>query len=117
MMRMIGDRKFYTSPTYWDEKGIEKPATRIVCAATIVIVNEKEILLVGARHFDSQMRNQMANLGIRAGEWSKGESGFIDQFGYFHDRKEALKIVLENGQPFDPERNGSDDELFSEGLY
>jgi hypothetical protein len=46
------------------------------------------------------------------------EQGFIDQFGRFYNRKEAMKAVLENGQPFSLKRNGgSGEELFSEGLY
>lgn len=45
------------------------------------------------------------------------EQGFIDQFGAFHDREEALRIVKRAFQPFSPERNGSETQLFSEGLY
>lgn len=45
------------------------------------------------------------------------EQGFINQFGEFRTREEALKIALENGQPFDAKRNGSTNQLFSEGLY
>lgn len=116
-MRLVGDPKYYTDPGYWEREGIEKPVTRIICAANIIEYEGKEILLIGARHFDAQMRLQLLNMGLKSPEYKRGESGFIDQFGYFHNRKEALKIVLENGQPFNPKRNGSEEELFSEGLY
>ena len=116
-MRIVGDQKYFTHFEYWESNGLEKPVTKIVCAASIIEHNGKEILLVGARHFDSQMRNQIENLGLKNGDYKRKEQGFIDQFGYFHNRKEALKIVLENGQPFDPKRNGSNEELFSEGIY
>jgi hypothetical protein len=46
------------------------------------------------------------------------DQGFIDQWGQFYTRREAMRVVKESGQPFNLERNGSQDEkLFSEGLY
>jgi len=48
---------------------------------------------------------------------SQFEQGFINQFGEFLTREEALDVVKESGQPFDIERNGHAHKLFSEGLY
>lgn len=89
---------------------------RIVCAA----IQYGEHLLVGVRHFDKVMHKQLDKIlldptekvGVR-----DQVQGFIDNFGNFLDREEALKLVLSNGQHFDPKRNGSTTELFSEGLY
>ena len=93
----------------------------IVCAAlkyniTIFCGNSylKEIIIAGARHFDSIMIAQIKAIGLKG----IPEQGFIDQFGTFVDRKEAMEIVKKSGQPFDIKRNGVPiDELFSEGLY
>jgi hypothetical protein len=46
-----------------------------------------------------------------------GEQGFINQFGDFLTREEAMQIVKQNGQPFDIGSNRGDSVLFSEGLY
>jgi hypothetical protein len=87
----------------------------VVCAACRL--NHPEhgtIILVGARHWDGLMRSQANLLNIRGGG---EEQGFVDQFGSFLTRKEALAIVKSNGQPFNQSRNSATDELYSEGLY
>jgi len=60
------------------------------------------------------MRAQAEGAGMQL---TNCEQGFINQFGDFLTREEALTIVQENGQRFNAERNGSTTELFSEGLY
>ena len=95
---------------YWQENGIEKPQRIIVCAACKFC----DLILCGARHWDSVMCAQADIIGIKGGN---EEQGFIDQFGDFHNREEAMKIVKESGQPFNRSRNGGDTILFSEGLY
>ena len=100
---------------YWKDNGIEKPQQIIVCAA--IRIGDWSYLLCGARHWDSVMHKQADKMGLSR-KLITEEQGFIDQFGEFLSRKEAMKIVKENGQPFNIERNGgSDDELYSEGLY
>jgi len=95
---------------YWKDNNITKPQQIIVCAAC----KKDDTIIAGARHFDKVMRSQMKQMDIK---WTTAEQGFIDQFGEFLTREEAMKVVKENGQPFDIERNGGDDVLFSEGLY
>lgn len=85
----------------------------VVCAAC----KYAGLTLCGARHWDKVMSSQYHNLTIKP-PGSKFEQGFIDQFGTFLTRKEAFKIVEENGQPFNAERNGGvDGTLYNEGLY
>lgn len=91
----------------------------IVCAANRY--KDLDIILTGARHWDDIMRSQFDHIKsgafipvINHGDF---EQGFIDQFGVFHNRVRALKIVKESGQPFDAERNVSEESLYSEGLY
>ena len=80
-------------------------------------------ILVGVRHFDPLMNatldlsteiNELYHKSLRD---SSLEAGFVDQWGVFVDRKEALAIVLASGQPFYPNRNGCTDELYSEGVW
>lgn len=101
---------------YWTDNGIKKPQQIVVCAAC----RFNGVTLTGARHFDNVMLNQLENMkeGTKPSkEGERWEQGFIDQFGDFLTREEAMTIVKENGQPFNTKRNGSDKELHSEGLY
>lgn len=101
---------------YWTDNGIIKPQQIVVCAAN----RFKDVILSGARHFDSVMRNQIEHMKEDSKPSAKGErweQGFINQFGEFLTREEALVVVKESGQSFNADRNGSSTELFSEGLY
>jgi len=89
----------------------------IVCAACRA---PDGFIAVGPRHFDDTMCRQIevwhsANSVPNTPPW---EQGFVDQFGRFYGREQAMQIVKDNKQPFDAERNGGSVELlFSEGLY
>jgi len=95
----------------------------IVCAA----MRKGEIIVAGARHFDSVMRSQIKvmMLAIGSASW---EQGFIDQYGNFLTRQEAWKVADKAGQirrptgfekDFNPRKANVGDEglLFSENLY
>lgn len=100
-----------TEPDYWEKNGIEKPQQIVVCAA----IKVGDLIICGARHCDIRMREQAEAAGISL---KAAPQGFIDQFGDFLTREEAMQIVKENGQPFNVERNGDGDTaLYSEGLY
>ena len=82
------------------------------------------VILVGARHWDTVMRDQMK--AIYGDDWADSEAehgvthsdieqGFIDQYGRFHSRQAALAIVKANGQPLRNPDAGV--ELYSEDLY
>lgn len=90
----------------------------IVCAANQF---EDGLIIAGARHFDNVMHGNIKRVfntrDNRADQSSMSEQGFIDQYGRFYSREDAFKIVQENGQPFDLDRNGSHSVLYSEGLY
>jgi hypothetical protein len=85
----------------------------IVCAANKH--NETGLIVCGARHYDNIMRQQMYQLGGFP-YWNNCEQGFIDQFGKFYNREEALKLAKENNQ-IRYRCGGDDKELFSENLY
>lgn len=75
-------------------------------------------IIVGARHHDSMMRMQMSAIGYeRLWEFAGGrdgeEQGFIDQWGFFMDRKEAYDVAEASGQIINPEAS-SGRTLFSE---
>jgi len=95
-----------------------KAEPRIVCAACAC----GDVVVIGPRHYDSTMREQIALLGDRWKEEKERQrviQGFIDQFGDFHTREEAWVIAEKNGQIF--RRCGGDTlnggNLFSENLY
>lgn len=89
---------------------------RIVCAANR---NKDGVIILGVRHWDSNMRNHaklVCGEYIHGSEW---EQGFIDQHSTFYTREEAWIIAFKAGQVI--RRCGSDDinggHLFSENLY
>jgi hypothetical protein len=85
---------------------------RVVCAAIRHPVTG--LVICGARHFDPIMHAVVDKL--RQPDWAFADQGFIDQFGNFLTREEALAIAKENGQIL-RECGGDDKELFSENLY
>lgn len=90
----------------------------MVCAAC----RHGEMLVVGPRHFDPTMWLHLEARGCDRTFTKEHrltmEQGFIDQWGRFYTREEAMGCVKASGQPFNLERNGGQDaELFSEGLY
>lgn len=95
----------------------------IVCAAISIerlnqITFNDDIILIGPRHWDFTMRNQAESLGLsrKNKNFKEVEQGFIDQFGTFYDRKEALIIAKRNNQIRFQLDYGTK-ELFSEMLY
>jgi len=108
---------------YWEENGIKKPQQIVVCAACMY----EGIIVTGARHWDKVMRTQY-DMSTRAAFWDQwncvpamGEyaQGFINQFGDFLTRKEAMQVVLANTQSLRTPREKLDPNgiLFSEDLY
>lgn len=99
---------------YWKENGIKKPQQVVVCAAC----KRGELIIAGARHFDKVMRSQLNHIAARthAIEW---QEGFINQFGDFLTREEAMKVAIAAGQKIDIMRGcgGDKETLYSEGLY
>lgn len=104
----------------------QKALQRIVCAANRYKLNGW--LVVGPRHFDNVMREQIrrsTNADFYNAAW---EQGFIDQWGNFLTRGEAWRIaVCQNqirryvGSQFELGANNSESflhqELYSENLY
>lgn len=80
----------------------------------------RHALALGPRHFDPTMREHI-NTHVNAGwtthrEWRTSEQGFIDQWGTFLTREEALAVALAAGQRV--RRCGGDEtRLYSENLY
>jgi len=105
--------KLYAAPMSRSDAVI--PVRVVVCAACKC----GDYMLVGPRHFCPIMCAQ-AEAYRRLGlvEDQNWEQGFIDQWGQFMDRHEALLVAMAAGQPVDFKRNGgSGNELYSEGLY
>jgi hypothetical protein len=101
---------------------------RITCAA---IQNELGDIIVGARHYDVHMREQLNQIKrfhdltklfshhVYTNYWDNHDSikqGFVDQHGKFYDRKSAWVIAKDRDQIIRiiP---GSEGRLYSENLY
>jgi hypothetical protein len=101
---------------YEDEKSEPLPVRPessgwvVVCAANKL---KSGLIVTGARHHDKIMNAQIA----ASGQSHVGETqGFINQFGNFMTRSEALEVALKTGQR--KHRCGGDSkQLFSENLY
>lgn len=75
---------------YWNDNNIVKPQQRIVCAACKL----DEVIVCSARHFDPRMHAQCDMMPDEL-RWARAEQGFINQFGEFLNRKEAMQVVKE----------------------
>jgi hypothetical protein len=84
---------------------------RIVCAA----IKCGDVLLIGARHYDSHMREQKTRQNIKSRHADEVQ-GFIDQHGNFYDRREAW-IVAEFQEQIRRPIDGNEGVLYSENLY
>lgn len=83
----------------------------VVCAACQW---EDGLIVTGVRHFCPIMRAQIARMDPKP--QTKHEQGFVDQWGNFMSRDEALTVVKMNKQPL---RHPHDEweTLYSENLY
>ena len=100
------------SGDYWKDNNIEKPQSVVVCAAN----RYGELIIPSARHHDKVMNKII--LAIGSLNKHDNEQGFINQFGEFLTREEAMIIARAAGQQISKRGcGGSDTILFSEGLY
>jgi len=86
---------------------------RVVCAANKFVGIGKTYIVLGARHYDTLMRDAVQLLP--KGMYEK-EQGFIDQYGTFLTREEAF-VVATNANQIIRRVGGDDNKLFSENLY
>lgn len=100
----------------WEER--KKIHQVVVCAAC----RQGDLIIAGARHFDTVMNGQLRVLKSTGWE-SEGhwEQGFINQFGDFLTREEAWNIAVSQRQIWRFVGNQKSlyvqDELYSENLY
>lgn len=94
---------------------------RIVCAANkFWLVDGKEIIIPCIRHGSPDMHNTLDLLDkeglLESTKFGADDQGFVDQYGNWWSREDAFIIATAANQ-VNIERNGSTDELYSEGLY
>lgn len=87
---------------------------RLIVAAALK--TKEGFLIVGARHMDGIMRATMAKLNIKPSDIPRANHGFIDNFGVWVDRVEALEIATSQKQLRFIKVNPIN-KLFSEDLY
>jgi hypothetical protein len=86
---------------------------RIVCAA----VECDGHILVGVRHYDTLMHQQIGNHVSCAFPRAKCEQGFIDNRGYFLTREQAWPIAEAAGQIIRRGYSFDGVKLYSENIY
>jgi hypothetical protein len=91
---------------------------RLVCAANMY---DNGKIILGVRHFDGFMYKTINWNRKSADEKTKYEigrhrQGFIDQFGNFYHRDDALKLAIARNQII-RDKDKLNKELFSENLY
>ena len=91
---------------------------RVVCAANKYELNDGSTkIFTGIRHYCPVMRQNMEfwKLSIKR---STEIQGFVDQYGVFMDRSEALQVAKDAGQlNIARPKTSPEDRLFSEDLY
>lgn len=91
---------------------------RVVCAANKYELNDGSTkIFIGIRHYCPVMRQNIEfwKLSIKR---STEIQGFVDQYGVFMDRFEALRVAKDAGQlNIARPKTSPEDRLFSEDLY
>jgi len=99
---------------YWKDNNIKKPQQVVVCAAN----KYGDLIVPSARHHDKVMNNLIIALGKEKCEPTRDCQGFIDQFGDFLTREEAMIVAKNAGQKINWRGCGNSVTiLYSEGLY
>ena len=96
---------------YWEEHGLIKPDSWIVCAANKNKSSGR--IICGPRHWDNIMRSQK----LETEDFGQWDQGFINQFGEFLTREEAWIIAEKNNQIKKLCFDNQTGYLFSENLY
>jgi hypothetical protein len=84
-----------------------------VCAA---LRHANGDLILGPRHFDSTMHKQIEQYKLMNVSWKTAEQGFIDTWGDFLTREDALQRAVETGQ-LTEKKTHPPHKLYSEDLY
>lgn len=100
------------------EEGIPEHHQRIVAAAC----KYDDLIIVGARHYDAIMVAQLRAIPVDSPYRTMSRSlvvqGFIDNYGVFLDRVQALEVAIAAGQINHVTQKTSPERLlFSEDLY
>lgn len=108
----------YKIADWWDGRKLQR---RIVCAANrFEMKNGKVLVIPGSRHYSRDMARVIDELRDQmVCDHAHGDDqGFIDQWGDYHTREEALIIATHAGQINTVRKKGGPGyELFSEDLY
>ena len=108
----------YKIADWWDGRKLQR---RIVSAANRFILKDGGVLVIpGARHYSRDMAEVLDQVrdNVVSDHVYGDDQGFIDQWGDYHTREEALVIATHAGQIDRWRRKeGPKNELFSEDLY
>lgn len=113
-IKQLGEpfKRLVNRPDLMELDGVKRV---IVCAAN----RYSDFVVTGVRHFCPTMRQQIKAIGLnnlRLYANGREEQGFIDQFGVFLTREEAMVIARKRGQVIIGMEHHPK-QLFSEDLY
>jgi hypothetical protein len=98
-------------------KALSAPGRVVVCAAVKLRTTRGMFIAAGPRHFDAVMREQIDIAMDRRNFSLADDQGFIDQWGVFMSREEALIVAYYAKQLGRRPKGYPLHELFSEDLY
>lgn len=108
----------YRVADWWDGRKLQR---RIVCAANRFELKEGgTIVIPGTRHYSPDMAKVLDLIRdkVVTDHVSGDNQGFVDQWGWYFTREEAVIIAKHAGQLNTVrKKTGPEDELFSEDLY
>ena len=94
----------------------------IVSAANKVEAGGQEFVVLGIRHYDKIMQDNLCLIEKLYGQTKETSQGFITNKGRFVDRNEGMNIAVQSGQirrlvGSQNTTNLNSSELYSENLY
>ncbi|AUE23163.1 hypothetical protein FDI95_gp170 [Citrobacter phage CF1 ERZ-2017] len=108
----------FKTADWWDGRKLQR---RIVCAANrFELKTGGHLVIPGSRHYSKDMAEVLDQVQDKlvTDHVHDDNQGFIDQWGEYHNRKDALIIATYAGQINTVRKKGAPyDTLFSEDLY
>lgn len=105
----------------WEENGVVVQRTVVAAAFRATMKDGSKLTVPCARHGTPDAHalfNALRDGDVLKNDHAIGEDqGFIDQFGDYHNRKDALVIATHARQLEGRVKTGGEDQLYSEDLY
>lgn len=116
----MSEKNICFEPLVWISENAFNRRVIVSAANKYELTDGREVIIPCVRHSSVELHkniNILKEVGLlTSGHCKPKNQGFVDQYCNWWSREDAYVIAKAAGQVND-DRNGSDDELFSEGLY